>query len=465
MPLRKPMPSRERVLYKRDASRRFLRPWQVPMLSWLLERDLFALFVDPRLGKTLPVVRRLRMSEKRLNRILIAAPYSALFGWEETINGEGETDITYLTGEKDTRRNRLDTAGRWCLINKEGFRGLPEISRVNWDAVICDESTFLKNPKADISKFWVKHFRQARVRGILTGTPAPESELEYFQQFAFLDPAIIGYKNYYHFRNDWFVQPPRNFKWYLKYKGQAFLESKLKAHSFVLRRSEIRGDEKCHLVRKVPLPKDLQRIYRKVEQDFILELPQSGEERTTIWSMTQFLWMRNIASGIIEGDCVWPGKIQAVWEFVSGEMAGEKAVIWSAYTAEQDAILEYFREQGARTDIINGKRTPRKREMVRRAFQSGELDYVVAQPSCFRHGTDLSGADFFVYFSRPLGLETSQQSEDRIISMDIDRTVDIVDFVTEGTVDDSILKSLRRKENRSLMVLRIIQEAGMRCVA
>jgi SNF2 family DNA or RNA helicase len=455
------MSSRARSLW--SASRFILRPYQVDMLHYLLERDLFALFVDPRLGKTLPVVRRILMSAKSIERILIAAPHSALYGWETTIKSEGEKSIAYLTGERPKRVAMLKSRCRWNLINKEGFRSIPEISDVPWDAVICDESTFLKNPQSEISDFWVKHFRSARIRGIMTGTPAPESELEYFQQLMFLDKSILGYNNYWHFRNDWFINPDWDtYGWYMKHAGKQFLESKLKGFCFVLKRSDVRGNEKSYIIREVELPEKMREVYRKAEEDFVLALPDSDEEQSTIWSMTQYIWLRNIASGVIEDKVYDDFKITALVEFITGEMAGLKSIIWCAYTQEQTAVCAYLRKQKVKTDIINGNRTPKVRERVRQQFMNGELQHVIAQPQCFRHGTDLSGADYMNYFSRPVGLETSQQSEDRIINMDIDEVKDIVDWVTADTVDWSILKSLRGKERRSLTMLRIIQDAKRR---
>lgn len=402
--------------------------------------------------------------DSRVERILIAAPYSALYGWEETIKAEGSSNLAYITGTPEIRRALIRSGFKWNLINKEGHITVPEIANIRWDAVILDESTFVKNPTAGISKFWVDNFREVPIRGVMTGTPAPESELEYFQQLKFVDPDILGYSNYYHFRNDWFIQPERSYEWFLKYAGRGFLERKLKGKCFILKRSDVRGEEKTYIVRKVSMPKKIREAYRRAENDFVLSLP-GVEDQETIWRMTQYIWLRNIASGIVQDKLFDDFKINEMYNFMRDQMGGLRSIIWCAYTQEQEAVCKFLRDNGMKVDVINGKRTHKVRERIRREFMKGKLHHVIAQPSCFRHGTDLSGADYLQYFSRPTGLETSQQSEDRIINMAIDDRRDIVDWITEDTVDWSIYRGLRRKENRSNLMLRIIQESQIRCAS
>jgi len=437
------------------------------MLSYMIQRSHFALFVDPRMGKTLPTVKRIGMMSPAAESILIAGPYSCLFGWEETILRETGERVTYITGDAESKAEGLRERSRWCLTNKESHLYAP-LHRVHWDVVIADESTFLKNPGSKVSKYFSRHFRSARIRGILSGTPAPEGEQEYFQQLKFLDPSIIGYKGYWDWIHDWFIQPlgaelvkSKAHKWYISLKGRERLQRQLSTNCFALKRSDVREERIERQVRKVHLPGEFREIYNKVEQEFILSLP-SGEALRTIWSTQQYIWYRQIASGIVRGELIWPGKIEAVWEFLQTELRGQPVVIWAAFTDEIRYIYDIFTKRGARCVQVWGEVRPEERERRRIEFQQGRVEYFIGQPACFRHGTDLSVADTEIYFSSPTGLETRQQSRDRIVSMAKDCILYVVDFLTEKTVDESIHRGTAAKERRSDLMLRVIRDARKR---
>lgn len=430
------------------------------MLDYMYQVAHSALFVDPRLGKTLPTCIRIRQLWPPIGFCLIVGPYSCLYGWETTLRSLGEADIVYLTGRRENRLELLRGRTKWCLINKEGWSYLREIADVPWGVVVADESTFLKNPRAHVSNFFVRSFRAARFRAILSGTPAPESELEYYQQLQFLDPSIIEEGNYYPWREKHFIQSRQSRKWYIQTAYRYQLAQKLSRSCFFMKRSEVRAhEEKSYSVRKVKMPDWLRARYQTVEEQFVMELPELGEEKRTIWPMERFIWLRNLCSGIVDGTMIWEGKWLDVQEFLDTELRGQQLVIWCAYIQEIK-IIQRLLGPGARA--IYGKITPDRREEVRREFLAEHIQYLVAQPETFRHGTDLSITDTMLYYSNPLGLETRQQTEDRTINMDLDRISYYIDYVVEDSVEESILESLRRKERSNAMMLRIVRDAQRR---
>lgn len=457
---RVPVPVVERPVRALAGSHRpVLRPWQVDMLAYMHRVQHAALFVDPRLGKTLPTCIRIRQMYPAADFNLIVGPYSCLYGWEETLRSLGETDILYLIGDRLTRFGLLTRRRRWCLLNKEGWDYLREIAQVDWDAVVLDESTFIKNYRVKVSKFYVRHFRFARWRAILSGTPAPESELEYFQQLKFLDPEIIPEERFYVWRERHFVQSAQSHRWYIRTAYRETLGRKLSRYCYFMKRSDVRVREKEYAVRKVRMPQWLRERYQTVEEEFVLELPELGEEKRTIWPMERFIWLRNLCSGIVDGKVLWEGKVQSLIEFLETELHGQQVVIWCAYIQELDEVQRRLPDRSA---IICGKVSPDAREAYRQSFMRGHLQYIIAQPETFRHGTDLSAADTMSYFSTPLGLETRQQTEDRIISMELERIAYYVDHVVEDSVEESILQGLKRKERANQLMLRIVRDARRR---
>jgi SNF2 family DNA or RNA helicase len=60
---------------------------------------------------------------------------------------------------------------------------------------------------------------------------------------------------------------------------------------------------------------------------------------------------------------------------------------------------------------------------------------------------NLFAANTMIYYSNSYDLEVRLQSEDRIHRIGQKNTCTYIDMITEGTVDDKIVKSLRNKIN------------------
>jgi SNF2 family DNA or RNA helicase len=77
----------------------------------------------------------------------------------------------------------------------------------------------------------------------------------------------------------------------------------------------------------------------------------------------------------------------------------------------------------------------------------------VGQPRTGGYGLTLTEASTMVYFSNNYDLEVRLQSEDRCHRIGQKKAVTYIDIVTEGTVDEKILKALREKINIASEVL------------
>lgn len=454
-----------------------LRKYQLAALKHVLRlKRAAALYMDMRLGKTRVAIRRVRLSA--CTYVLVTAPYSALHGWAEQLREEGERVVYTLIGSRATRvrllKESYDKASQvpgpgrvWVLVNKEAHRVIPELANHHFDCVILDESTFIKSPKAAVTKYYVQNFRDTMLRLILTGTPAPESELEYLCQLLFLDPTLLP-GNYYETRMKWFTLPkdnPQSRTWYITRNGKAELAKRLQRVAFYLNKADVNlGGEKFYQTRTVALCKEARKAYATVEADFLLHIGDIDE--STIWATTRFIWMRRITGGNVpraEDDPlpVDDAKVHALGELLAGELAKERVVVWAVFHTELDYIYDVLRKQyGIDGAIISGKVPHKQREWAREQFNSGGKRVIICQPEVFRHGVDLGEADTMVYYSSPCGLETRLQTEDRIVRIGKEKSLLIIDLVAEDTVDEDILKSLRAKHRRGLMMRTIV--AGMK---
>jgi SNF2 family DNA or RNA helicase len=77
----------------------------------------------------------------------------------------------------------------------------------------------------------------------------------------------------------------------------------------------------------------------------------------------------------------------------------------------------------------------------------GPTRYFVGNPSTGGYGITLTAANTVIYFSNSYDLEKRLQSEDRAHRIGQTGSVTYVDLVSEKTIDERIIKSLKDKVN------------------
>lgn len=192
-----------------------------------------------RLGKTVCTIRIISSyAQDERGLVLVVAPFSAWDGWYWELKCEGK-EITFIDGLKKKRLDILRNAkSGWFIVNYEAWRALGnELRDTDWACVVLDESDMIKNPKAKVSKFFTQNFRFVKHRFILTGTPDPEDDLDFYQQIKFSDNTIFPERNYYQFRHNWCR--PTGFGYGLKPSLRQRFQDVLGKHCFFIKRSDV----------------------------------------------------------------------------------------------------------------------------------------------------------------------------------------------------------------------------------
>jgi SNF2 family DNA or RNA helicase len=403
-----------------------LRPYQRDGIEYLRANGgCGVLFWEMRLGKTLTTIRFL--SHRRdAQRILVLAPYSALAGWKKDLK-ENKKDI-YLIYEINPKKrvqllDHFEKMNGWFLLNKEAFLYLDFLS-ISWDAIICDE-TWLANPLSKITKYFLKNTK-ARYRILLTGTPAPETELQYYTQLTWVNPAILGCKSYWDFRVRYFR--PEGFDWVMSLKGKTFLAKRLASYCSVLTRKDAGLDkEKIFRNRVIQLTPATRKKYKQVESALY-------DGKILKFAGQRWNECRRLCSGA--------EKEAELLSLLAGELKESKVMIWADFVEEVERIaniLDCF--------YIHGAVPANEREEIRMTFLH-EKRHLVAQPQTWKWGTNLSGVDTVIFFSLPQSLMTWQQVCERTVDLEKDDSLLIITLTAENTVEEDIRKSLENKETR-----------------
>ena len=336
--------------------------------------------------------------------------------------------------------------------------------------IAIDESTTIKNHKAKRSKNLVKIAEKFKYKRILTGSPITRSPLDIYQQCEFLRPGLLGHENYYSFQGMYAVINKRtmgthSFQQVVGYRNLDTLTNLLDLHSYrVLKKDCLDLPEKTYTARYVTLTDEQQIMYKKLQDEAML-LFDNGEMVTAPAVITQLLRIQQVMSGHLKTDdgemkYFQSNRMKALEEILD-EHDG-KAIIWSRFRYDIIQIRRRLNEKYFGHDTAFGVAasffgdTPDDaRQNIIEKFQdpNHKLRFFVGNPATAGYGLTLTEANLVVYYANDFNLDTRQQSEDRCHRIGQKNRVTYVDLISEGTIDERIVESLRNKINLSAKVL------------
>ncbi len=345
----------------------------------------------------------------------------------------------------------------------KGINYLKRFLKVHRCYMVVDESTFIKNPRANRTKSVVSLGDLAVYRRIMTGAPVTRSPLDLFSQFQFLDPSLLGFKSYYAFRARYAVMQQmiyggRKVQIVVGYRNMSDLTEKVKKHSFRVTKEECLDlPPKVYQRREVELTKEQQTAYTQMREFAIAELG-NGEVISATTVITQLLRLHQIVCGQTMDDngdirSIKSNRVSALMDVIS-ETDG-KVVIWSKYRAGITDIVESLSKEYGENSVAqyHGGNVRTRQADVKLFLTDPECRFMVSNAQSGGYGNTWVVAHTVIYFSNDYDLEKRVQSEDRVHRVGQTKSVTYVDLVASGTVDEKILKALRNKINISTAIM------------
>lgn len=451
-----------------------LKPWQEEALRYTRGRSRIALFMEMRLGKS-PVAIRWVRDDRKARRVLLVAPQPTLIGrhnWEGELKAEGITSLVMLHRyEPDDRYARaqwqwndlliptgLDLFGHfgqktiglkrsiargWFLINYEALRAQPELLGLDWDCIVLDESTRIRNPQAQITKEMLKRCGHIENRAILSGLPNPEQSLDYYCQFQFLHDEFLGYSNFWAFRQRYYVQGAMGWDWAPKRGTTDTIKAYVHEHAFVKTQKQAGfKSEKVYAERRVPLNVNQRRMYRDLKRRMMV----NGQE--TKWAPVVHTWMRKIAGGFTpENELCSDAKLKILTDLVTEEFRKQSVVVWFMFNHEIAAAQAWLKKHAPKVTVeaVTGETPVTKRPEIQDRFQSGLTRVILMQVALGQFGWNLSRANTAIYYSNSYEFEDRDQSENRIVHMTKEDDLLYIDLVTDESTDEDLVEAVQDK--------------------
>jgi SNF2 family DNA or RNA helicase len=319
-----------------------------------------------------------------------------------------------------------------------------------------DESTTIKTPTAKRTRTIVELGKQAKYRRILTGSPVTKSPLDLYKQCEFLDPWLLGFQSYYAFRQRYAQMVERNFggrrvQLVVSYKRLDELSNKLEPFSYrVLKEDCLDLPDKIYIKRIVELSDEQKKLYSTMKQMAIAHM--NGKTLSAPNVLSQLMRLHQITCGHFKSD---DGQVQEVKNSrleelmdVLDETEG-KAIIWANYVYDIENIVKTIKAQYGEESVVQyyGAIPAETRQTNIQKFQDmdSKVRFFVGNPQTGGYGITLTCANTVIYYSNGYDLEKRLQSEDRAHRIGQKKSVTYVDLIAENTVDEKIVKALRKK--------------------
>lgn len=448
-----------------------------------------ALFMDMGTGKTKVEIDKAsaRAMENKIDAQVITCPFSIRRNWEKEIAIHCPLPTSTLTLDtskkpEDAIKRLLDNDDfKWLFVGIESlaagsaWKYVERFMLATRSGMAIDESSRIKNPKANRSERCCDLGKLAKYRDIMSGTPITQGMLDLYMQFEFLDDNIIGCGDFWSFRNRYAEMGGFEGRQVVGYKNSDELLALVSPYVFQVRKKEALPDliPKSYTIREVKMsPK--QKVYYDAVKRGKLEF-EEGKEIQAQNVLEKMLRLHQVAGGIIAYPSVdkLSGKPIMVEEVIGGtnpkveeliaiteEKAECSTIVWCKYQTEIATVAAALRDKYGDDQVVefHGEVEDAKRWENVDAFEAGKVKYFVGNPQCGGIGINLIAASLVIYYSNSFSLEDRLQSEDRAHRSGQTKAVTYVDVVCVGTVDLIVLEALNNKNDLSEYVRGKIDE-------
>jgi SNF2 family DNA or RNA helicase len=442
-------------------------------MSW--NKEVFAYFMEMGTGKSKVLIDNICMlfNAGKINGALIIAPKGVYKNWfDSEIPNHMPDYVEKKIGLWRTDPNAKDLKPLFStgaelhilIMNVEAFSSKKGVDFAKkflscHNTIIgIDESTTIKNPQAKRTRAIVELGTKSKYRRILTGSPVTKSPLDLFAQCYFLSPYLLGHESYYTFKVRYAVTKQinvsgRTIQIVVGYRNLGELSEKLKPFSYrVLKDDCLDLPKKTYTKRIIELTDEQKKVYKTMKQQAIAFL--NGKMITTATVITQMMRLHQITCGHFKSDdgtiqTIKNNRIDQLMEVLE-EMEG-KAVIWAHYRYDIQSIVETVSKKYGENSVVTyyGDTSTDDRQKAIKKIQDPKspVRFIVGTPQTGGYGITLTGASTMIYYSNGYDLEKRQQSEARIDRIGQEKPMTYIDIIAEGTVDDKIVQSLRKKVN------------------
>ncbi len=468
------------------------KPWKHQLLGfWLIcnFRYVFLMW-DLRTGKTFTVATAIDhlIKEKKLKRGVILSPFGIMESvwirdvWIHTdLNGLALTKKNNNARIKLARRNNITVPVEDGTFRLE--RGNPNYLVFNHDALankniqkfilneyrpdflVVDESHHFKNPSIKRTKGAIRisefiHDRNGLVV-CLSGTPVTNDIRDIYSQMSIVNRDVFNFPFTY-FKLKYCVMHTfsRGSEMFVRAKNLPDLKKRISVRSHRVKIEDCHDmPEKNYSTEYVELSPEQRMYHDQFMEDLIIELRESGQSKIIeTHTLNKFQKIVQITGGYVYDN---DGKVhylqnnpkaERLLELVQEIIKRHKVIIWTSYKPAIKIIRNLL--SANKIEFVElTTLSEMDRNIVDFKFQNTKVRVLLATPA-LSEGKNLSEASYSIYYDNNFMFAPRHQSEGRIYTPESlkHKKVFYIDLVAKNTVDEIILKAIKRKGDLNAVV-------------
>ena len=346
-------------------------------------------------------------------------------------------------GTEKERRDALRKQASLYIINRENVPWLVEKTNFNYDAIVIDELSSFKNWSSKRFKALMKIRHLASCVIGLTGTPSGNGLMDLFAEFKVLDMGERLGRFITKYRQDYFTPDKRNGQVVFSYAplpgAEERIYEKIADITISMKAADhLKMPELIESEYSVRMNEEEKKMYAEMCEQLVLQM--KGDEVTAANAGVLSGKLAQMANGAVYTDDgitlhIHDRKLDALEDIVES-MNGKPLLV--AYWFRHDAERIEKRVPCVRLDTD---------EAIAR-WNRGEIPVALIHPASAGHGLNLqSGGSTLVWFGITWSLELYQQTVARLYRQGQSaKTVVVQHIIAEGTIDERILRALKRKD-------------------
>ncbi|MEL7736485.1 SNF2-related protein [Streptococcus anginosus] len=446
-----------------------LHDYQEVTKDFIIRTPYAAVILDMGMGKTattLSAINELMFDRYEVSKVLVIAPLCvANTVWSDEIEQWEELrHLRYakIVGTPKQRRAALEQDADIYIVNREILPWLVQQCSpyFKWDMVVIDELSSFKSWQSKRFKaFMAMRPYMKRVVG-LTGTPSSNGLMDLFAEFKVIDSGERLGRFIGEYRSRYFDEGRRNGNIVYEYIPMDYAECQIydkidditismKAMDYLDMPELISTKKVVHLTDKET------DNYKRFKKDYVLSDLEDGEV-TAANAASLSNKLVQMANGAVYSDdhqvvSLHDQKLDTLEDIIEAAN-GEPVLV--AYWFKHD--LQRIEERLAKLKVQG---TVLKTEQDIREWNKGNIRVGLLHPASAGHGLNLQkGGHHLVWFGLTWSLELYQQTNARLWRQGQQaETVVIQHIVTEGTIDEEILKALENKDAQQSRLIEAVK--------
>jgi SNF2 family DNA or RNA helicase len=422
-----------------------LRPYQEVAADFLYGQDRAMILAPVGAGKTAITLTALSALLKIKRNALVLAPKRVAENvWAtEAAKWAPELTVAVAVGTPKQRQKAFESGAQVVVTNYDNIQSLPHL---DFDCIIFDELTRLKNPYGARFKALVKLIHHIEIRWGLTGSFTSNGLEDVYGQCKIIDQTLLGRSKGAFLQQYFIAINPEFGQWTPRAGSLEHVMERIKPATYVLEPGEYRDKlPPLHIVHvDCQMPMD---HYNKLKKEFVLDNIVAVNAGVVTGKLQQ------MASGFVYDTHQTPDLV------VRGKFITHQTPIWFS-KHKFEALDDLLSENQHANTILVYQYQEELMELHRRysnlvtlddddaigRWNAGQIELLAIHPKSAGHGLNLQhGGCKMVFVSLPWSLELFEQTVGRLHRSGQLHDVWVYIMSTQKTIDEKIWSALQDK--------------------